>query len=253
MTGSAIDRLRADSPDPLYLQLSSLIEARITSGAMRPGDRLEAEHDLAKAFGVSRITVRHAIATLVEKDLLVRRQGKGTFISRSPITRRIDDPIFDAILAQGSGATATLTAFELRQPSASIAKAFGIGRDDPLLYLERQYSLDGEVIACASAWLVADSARVPLAEARTMSTAQILARVERPVVQTQAAVRAVRCPERVAALLGLADGDPALCIKRRRLSEGERVIELGEIHFRADVYEITLDADGVGKGRLQPA
>jgi GntR family transcriptional regulator len=251
VTGPAIDRLRADSPDPLYLQLSSVIEARISSGAMRPGDRLEAEHDLAKTFGVSRITVRHAIATLVEKDLLVRRQGKGTFVSRSPIARRIDDPIFDAILSQGAGGTATLTAFELRTPPPEIAAAFGTAGDQ-LIYLERQYSLDGEVMACATAWLVAEAASVPIADARTMSTAQILGQVDRAVVHTQAAIRAVRCPDALVGVLGLAKGERALCIRRRRLSEGEQMVELGEIHFRADAYEITLDANGFGQGRLQP-
>jgi GntR family transcriptional regulator len=250
MTDPAAERLSPDSPEPLYVQLSALIEARISSGAMQPGERLESEHDLAARFDVSRITVRHAIGRLVEKDLLVRRQGKGTFVSRPPIGQRIDDPIFDAILAQGERAQAELIVFETRVPPASVAEAFGAAPGQLLTYLERRYSLDEEVIAWASAWLVVEAANISMSQARAMSTAQILSNAGMPLAKTRAVIRAVPCPEALRDVFGSTQGAPSLRVRRRRLTASETLIELGEIHFRGDTYEIALDANGHGKGDL---
>ena len=66
------------SPIPLYFQLSQELERAIREGDIKPGDRIEAEVELAARLGLSRPTVRQAIQDLVNKGLLVRRRGVGT-------------------------------------------------------------------------------------------------------------------------------------------------------------------------------
>ena len=63
---------------PLYLQVARAIEQRICSGALAVGSLLPVETDLAKMFGVSRQTVRHAIAHLRDRGMLSARKGVGT-------------------------------------------------------------------------------------------------------------------------------------------------------------------------------
>ena len=63
---------------PLYLQVARVIEQRIRSGALEVGSLLPVETDLAKMFGVSRQTVRHAIAHLRDRGILSARKGVGT-------------------------------------------------------------------------------------------------------------------------------------------------------------------------------
>lgn len=65
---------------PLYAQTSDSLRSRIGK-AWRLGDRLPAEPALCEEFGVSSITMRRAVATLVAEGLVVRRQGRGTYVS----------------------------------------------------------------------------------------------------------------------------------------------------------------------------
>ncbi|MDD9877876.1 MAG: GntR family transcriptional regulator [Magnetovibrio sp.] len=66
---------------PLYRQVHELIVARIVDGQWQPGDLLPSEFDLADEFGVSQGTVRKALNTLAAENLVVRHQGKGTFVA----------------------------------------------------------------------------------------------------------------------------------------------------------------------------
>lgn len=74
---------------PLYAQLIDRFRQMIESGELAPGDRFPAELDLAEQYGVARITVRRAINELVQDGLLVRRQGKGSFVATPKIEREL--------------------------------------------------------------------------------------------------------------------------------------------------------------------
>ena len=74
----------SNSAVPLYRQLADLLRARIADGALRDGDRLPSEAQLGEAHGVSRITVRQALAELEQSGVLVRAPGKGTFVCTRP-------------------------------------------------------------------------------------------------------------------------------------------------------------------------
>jgi GntR family transcriptional regulator len=64
-----------------YQRISSELEQEIRAGVVGHGQRLPGEHELAQRFGVSRMTVRHALAELVEKRLVSTRPGAGSFIT----------------------------------------------------------------------------------------------------------------------------------------------------------------------------
>jgi ABC-type glycerol-3-phosphate transport system substrate-binding protein len=68
---------------PYHYQISKIIADRIHSGELLPGSRLPSEAELCKEYGVSRPTVRQAIATLVQQGLLHRKRGVGTFVANS--------------------------------------------------------------------------------------------------------------------------------------------------------------------------
>src|SRR5437763_11600792 len=69
------------STGPLYHQTAEILRSRIVQNVWKQGDRLPSESQLCDEFGVSSITMRRAVATLVAEGLLVRLQGKGTFVS----------------------------------------------------------------------------------------------------------------------------------------------------------------------------
>ena len=65
----------------LYEQIVKQIEESILKGALKPGDQLPAERDLAQQFGVSRTAVREAVKALREKGLVEAYSGRGTFVT----------------------------------------------------------------------------------------------------------------------------------------------------------------------------
>ncbi len=66
---------------PLYRQVADSLIAQILAGEFKPGEALPSEDALCKMFGVSRITLRKAIEELLERHLVVRRRGVGTFVN----------------------------------------------------------------------------------------------------------------------------------------------------------------------------
>ncbi len=83
------DELDQKIATPLYQQLKDAIIASIESGEFEQGSCIPSESELSAKYKISRITVRKAIASLVEEGFLVKRQGKGTFVERPKLERKI--------------------------------------------------------------------------------------------------------------------------------------------------------------------
>jgi len=83
MNRSSLSRAAAPSPtfSPLYRQIKDLILKSLEAGEWQPGDAIPSESELAVRFNVSQGTVRKAIDEMAAENLLVRRQGKGTFVA----------------------------------------------------------------------------------------------------------------------------------------------------------------------------
>lgn len=81
-------KLNKDSPIPLYHQLKEALTQMIENH-YKPGDLLPTESELEKMFGVSRMTVRLAMNALVEEGLVVKQQGRGTFVQSPKITHKL--------------------------------------------------------------------------------------------------------------------------------------------------------------------
>ncbi len=93
-----------------HRRISQWILNAISTGEYQPGDKLPSEHDLAQQFDASRQTVRHATEELVERGLLIRQRGSGTYVSGSAfpngyepkrigvVTTYVDDYIFPGII-----------------------------------------------------------------------------------------------------------------------------------------------------------
>ena len=81
--------LNAKKSIPLYVQLMDAIRSDIKQGNLNQGDQIPSESELSSQYGVSRVTVRNSIAQLVEEGLLIKIQGKGTFVAEAKVERRL--------------------------------------------------------------------------------------------------------------------------------------------------------------------
>ena len=82
--------LNQNALTPLYEQLKNAIKEDIQAQIYRPGDRMPSEAELEEKYQVSRITVRRAVKELCEEEILVRKQGKGTFVLSCGVQSRFD-------------------------------------------------------------------------------------------------------------------------------------------------------------------
>lgn len=69
---------------PLYRAIAGLLRTDINTGKLTPGERIPTIDTLARNFGVARVTVRQAVAVLIDEGLVVAQQGRGTFVAAAP-------------------------------------------------------------------------------------------------------------------------------------------------------------------------
>lgn len=74
-----------DYRTPVYIQLRESIKQKIQSGDYKPGSQIPSERELARIYGINRMTAKHAITSLVEEGLLYRMHGSGTYVTNESI------------------------------------------------------------------------------------------------------------------------------------------------------------------------
>ncbi len=140
--------LEKKSQNPLYLQLMSRLKNDIMAGVYAPGERIPSEQLLCDTYGVSRVTVRKAMLDLVQEGLLVRRQGKGTFVAQERLQRDLQQitSFSQACRQNGHTAGARLVSAEMAEASASDAEKLGIEPGSPVVEIIRLRLCDGEPV-----------------------------------------------------------------------------------------------------------
>jgi GntR family transcriptional regulator len=227
------------SPEPLYRQLASHLENEIRSGGLKPGDRLEAEGLLTHRFQVSRITLRQAVAALVRKQLLVRKQGKGTFVTAPAVRHdlRRSHGLLGSLFSQAPGASARLLRYEMQIPPAETAAALGLGPERPALRLNRLYVIDGRPVALAQAWLVPEVGTLARATAKLMSTEDMMRQVGIVIASSDVTMRAEAAGAIAGRALNISPRAPVLVLRRKTLGGDGAVKEVGRVWFCSDAYE----------------
>ncbi|WP_280344920.1 GntR family transcriptional regulator [Nocardia neocaledoniensis] len=205
---------------PLYRQVQDVLLQRLDSGALRPGDRLPPETDLAAELRVNRLTVRQAIGELTRAGRLVARQGSGTFVAPPPRHFPIElaaafindaDGLSEAFSAVGRTLTESLVASEIVL-GGSAPQAEGYLPGSRLHRIDTVLEVDGEPWFANSLWM--DDRRFAGIE-RHLQDGCSLYVVWRDIygVRLKAAWRsfaAAAASPRVAELLGVPAGAPVL-------------------------------------------
>ncbi|MDD6435665.1 MAG: GntR family transcriptional regulator [Clostridiales bacterium] len=134
---------------PAYLQLADLIQEKIAANEYNLGSKIPSERELSETFGISRMTVRKAIEVLIDKGLLTRLQGKGTFVSRPKIDSPIDTIQSMGAFIQESGLIPSSKVLLTRKEKAGTkyGRIFHISPEADLFLLFRLRLGDGEPMA----------------------------------------------------------------------------------------------------------
>ncbi len=232
-------KLSRSSPEPLYRQIAGLLAGDIQRGTLKPGDQLESEERLTRRFQVSRITVRQAIEELVDRQALVRKQGKGTFVTRPPVRhdlRRLHG-LFDSLFSQAPGARAELLRYELAVPPSDVAGALRLGAGEMALALDRLYRIGDKPIGLAQDWLDPAIARIPRARAETISTEEMMRVAGIAIDYAQITIRAETAGAALGRRLRISPRAAVLVHRRRSIGLDGAAKEIARISVCSESYE----------------
>jgi GntR family transcriptional regulator len=241
-------RLRRGSAVPAYAQIEDQLATRIESGELREGERLPPERDLADGLGVSRMTVRQALASLAARGLVERGVGRGTFVARVKLDHDLGRVAgFSELMARhGLEAGAQLiSAGECPAPDA-VAAALGIAEGAPVYRIQRLRFGAGVPLAIEDSWIPA----APFPGLLQLGLTRSLYALMRDLYELEP-VRAVERLEPVvarpheAAALEVAPGSPLMLVERTAYAADGTAVELAHDRHRGDrasfVIEVAAD------------
>lgn len=217
---------------PLYQQIKALLMRSLQAGEWRPGESIPSEVELAARYKVSQGTVRKAIDELATENLLVRRQGKGTFVAthaEQQTQYRFLRLMPDEEGAVGPVERKLLDCRRLRAP-ADVSRALELKAGDAVISVRRMLVFRGKPVVLDEIWL-------PGAQFKGL-TAERLSDYRGPMYalfETEFGVRMIRAEEKLKAvaadagaaeLLQVPEGFPLLSVERLSLTYGDKPVEL---------------------------
>lgn len=246
-----MSKLSLDSDIPLYSQLVSIIKRNISAGTLATGALLPSEAELCRSFDVSRSTVRQAIGALETEGLVIRKQGRGTFVAEPKMRRRTENvySFTSEISAMGLTPSSTILEFEIVEPSPDIVSMLELGERPSQVYrFTRIRNADGEpLILETSFYPVYIYPKLTRDLLETHSFYSLL--YEEGIVPYSAvdSYEAVTLGRSEAELLGCRPGSCAFSQQRRTRTEAGVVYEFTQSLIRADrvKLDIFLHKDGV--------
>jgi GntR family transcriptional regulator len=247
--------IRSIAPDaagmPLFRAVRSALLQAIDAGTAAPGEALPSETELAASFGVSVGTLRRAVDELVTEHILVRRQGRGTFVATHTSDRFLFQ-YFHVERADGLRElpTVELLAFERTRLDTAAAEALARPEGEAAFELHNRLLLQSRPV-------VHDRLVLPAALFKGLSEKRLR---ERPstiyhlyqsafgitVARAHERLRAVAADRTVARVLGVAPGSPVLQVRRTAIALGGQAVEfrVSTVHTRDHEYVNLLSRAG---------
>ena len=216
---------------PLYQQIKALLTQSLQAGEWKPGELIPSEVELAARFKVSQGTVRKAIDELASENLVVRRQGKGTFVA----THHEERAHFRFLkLMPDEGVPVhpenrILEVKRLRGP-AEVARLLELKAGDAVVYIKRLLSFAGAPVILEELWLPGTLFKGLTAEKLEEYKGPMYGLFESEfgtrMIRATEKIRAVAADAATAAQLQVDAGTPLLCAERVSFTYGDKPVEL---------------------------
>ena len=227
---------------PLYRQIKELLVQSLERGEWKPGELIPSEIELASRFQVSQGTVRKAVDELAAEHLLLRRQGKGTFVAthhEARVRYRFLRLAADDESMGGRAESRILECRRLRAP-AEVARALDLRAGETVVMIRRQLSMNQRPTVIDDIWLPGSVFRGLTLELLTANRVPLYGLFESEfgvsMVRADEKLRAVAAPAEIAGLLGVEPGSPLLQVDRVSYTYGDRPVEIRRGLYLTDHY-----------------
>jgi GntR family transcriptional regulator len=236
--------LRREDPIPLYYQVYRSLLRGISSGQFSTSDQLPPEDELAKAFGVSKITIRNGLKMLQDEGIVQRMPGRGTFVHRRDLKyiRETSSLLgFDEeIRKAGHQPHSRELEKRLISPSKALRRRLAVPSGADVLLLKRLRSVDSLPMGVQTAYLPIQRFRgLDRFDFSTHSLYRVLAQEYRVVLSTAKQSYRIAHPDAtVAALLEIKTTDPGFFAERLTFDAEGQPVEFVETFFRGDRFSV---------------
>ncbi len=225
-----------------YLAVARDLEQRIAGGQLSAGTRIPGEHELARTFEVSRVTIRAALRLLARKGLVVRRAGAGTFVAPSERLHHdlaLLENLFGQFAQQGVKTEAKILAYGYCSLDAINAE---IMNDTEAVRLSRLWYVKGTPFAVTESYLHRDVQSVTRGDIETHPGYEVLNKLGHHITRADVKLRAERAGRDVGRALEVKAADPVLVLQRTSYAETDEPLEHTTCFVRPDKVEFVLAA-----------
>jgi GntR family transcriptional regulator len=242
-TSGAVAAIRTDYPEPLWIQAVNLINSEIASGVLQPGMRLPPERELCQQLGISRVTLRKALTSLVEDGVLSASHGRGWYVAQAaPANKEWPSSLesfTETAHRMGLTASSTVVAAEERAASLDEAEELKVAPGTPLFHLVRVRLLNGLPIAL-------DETKLPMQLVPDLGAADFthdslyekLAEAGIEPLRADATIEAKEADERAGAMLDIPVGKPMLVMRQLAVDDAERPLFSSTIMYAGERYRL---------------
>ena len=225
---------------PLYRQIKQLIITSLQAGEWKAGDAIPSEQDLAGRFGVSQGTVRKAIDEMAAENLLVRRQGKGTYVA-THAEQKVQYRFLRLMADEGPVALERqLLDCKRQRAPAAIARRLQMRAGEPMVEVRRLLHSKGQPVVLDDIWLPGDLFRGLTTELLNQHKGPFYELFETEfgvhMIRAEEKIRAVAADAETAALLELPLGAPLLSVERLSFTYGDKPVELRRGLYSTDSH-----------------
>lgn len=215
---------------PLYRQIKGLILQALENGEWRPGEAIPSEIELAGRFNVSQGTVRKAIDEMAAENLLIRRQGKGTFVA-SHSDPRAFFRFLRLIPLSGVIEPARSEPLECWRAKAGpeAARVLNLKLGEPIIIVRRLLTFSEKPVVVDEIYLPGEIFSGLTLDSLKESQTSIYSLFETKfgvrMIRAEERLRAVAADRASAELLRVAEGSPLLSVERISFTYGDRPVE----------------------------
>lgn len=237
-----IDR---SSPVPLYFQVAQRLERMIESGELPAGMRLDNEIDLADSLGLSRPTMRRAIAYLAERGLVVRKRGLGTQVAPPKVRRQVGlTSLYDDLSASSRGPRTRVLSFAVEPAPDALAVELGVADGTDVYVIERLRYAEDEPLALMRNHVPVSLVRLSAGDLEAHGLYELLRAVGISLKIARQSIGARTATAAEARVLGEPRRAPVLTMTRSTYDDQGRAVEHGSHIYRASRYSFDLTLTG---------
>lgn len=250
LSADVLQDLDPESPASRYRQIADQLAAAILD--QRPGIRLPSEHEIVARLRVSRATATQALRDLEQRGLVIRRQGRGTFVADSDRAIRSNRPgtlpsFSEDLRAAGRTTGERVISLEIVAAPAEVAAALDVAVNDDVWSLERIIVSDDEPVVHLTSWLpcsiVRSLTRSAIEETSLYEQLTVIEGSPGRPCSADEHWSAASAPASTASLLEVGRHAPVMRVVRTAYLHDERPLEYSISHVRGETFAVSMHID----------